>query len=87
MGFGCIYNDQWIYGDWPTNFIRGCQPSIENLELYGLVVGLLTWQTHQSNMRINIFCDNQAVVHMVNNISSSCEQYMKLIRMMVLNRL
>ena len=34
-----------------------------------------------------IFCDNQAVVHMVNNTSSGCCNCMYLLRLIVLNNL
>ena len=34
-----------------------------------------------------MFCDNQAVVNMVNNITSSCKHCMKLLRLLVLKGL
>ena len=87
LGFGCIYNKRWIFGQWEPGFIRNNKPSIEYLELYALVAGLLTWQDQDNlnNTRVVIFCDNQAVMHMVNNITSSCPNCMHLIRIMVLN--
>ena len=33
LGFGCIYQDRWIYGQWPQGFISQSDPSIEYLEL------------------------------------------------------
>ena len=59
-------------------------PSIEYLELYALTVGVLLWSYKFSNKRIAIFCDNMSVVHMVNSMSSSCKNYMVLIRMITL---
>ena len=43
-------------------------------------------QTDKSlhNKRIAIFCDNQAVIAMVNNLLSSCKQCQKLIRIIAL---
>ena len=38
-------------------------------------------------MVVTIFCDNQAVVQMMNNVTSSCHQCGKLIRLLTLNGL
>ena len=87
LGFGCIINDQWIFGQWPTGFIKKFDPSIEFLKLHALTVGILTWEDQLANQRITVFCDNMLVVHMVNNSSSSCKMCMKLIRVLTLNGL
>ena len=89
MGFGCIFNKKWIFGQWPENFIETQKPNIEYLELYAMCAGILTWQDEDSlkNVRIEILCDNQGVVGMVNKISSSCPNCMHLLRIMVLNGL
>ena len=62
-------------------------PSIEYLELYALVAGILTWEFKLRNMRLFVKCDNQAVIAMVNSMSSTCPQCMYLIRVLVLNNL
>ena len=85
LGFGCIFGNNWIFGQWPQLFIEQQDPSIEFLELYALVTGLLTWQDSLVNVRVMVFCDNIAAIHMVNNTTSSCSQCMKLIRILVLN--
>ena len=69
-GFGCVFGNKWIFGQWPENFIQDQDPSIEFLELYALCVGILSWENLLENMRIVIFCNNQAVVNMVNNLTS-----------------
>ena len=71
---------------WPLNFIRVADPSIEFLELYALTTTLTTWKAEPllNNARVVIFCDNEAIVHMVNKLASSCEQYQKLIRIIAL---
>ena len=38
-----------------------------------------------TNSRVSIFCDNQSVIHMVNNLALSCPHCMKLIRILALN--
>ena len=87
LGFGCIYNSSWIFKQWEPNSIADCEPSIEFLELYGLIAGVLTWQKQLANCRITIFCDNMAVVYMVNNTNSSCARCMYLIRILILNNM
>ena len=86
-GFGCFYQGKWIFGIWEPGFIESKNPSIEYLELFALIAGIITWQKDLSNRRIIIHCDNQAVVEMVNSNSSKCKNCMILIRKLVLNNL
>ena len=87
LGFGGICQQSWMYGAWPTGYIEKYEPSIEYLELYALVATVLNWIHRHRNKRIILFCDNQSVVHMVNNTTSSCKQCMVLIRKLVLKSL
>ena len=89
FGFGCIFDNSWIFGRWPENFITEEDPSIEYLELFGLCAGIFTSENDDqlTNTRVAVFCDNQVVVQMVNNSSLSCKHCMHLIRMLVLNNL
>ena len=68
---------------------KNCKPSIEYLELFALCAGVLAWcdTPRLNNTRIIIFCDNQAVVSMVNNTTSGCKNCMVLLRTLVLNNL
>ena len=78
-----------FYGKWEPGYVNKDtnKPSIEYLELYAVCVGLFVWVEHFRNMRLLIHCDNQAVVAMINNTSSSCKHCMILIRMLVLKTL
>ena len=87
LGYGCVFQNYWLYGKWESNFIRDYKPSIEFLELYALCAGVLTWEKLLTDCQIIIFCDNQAVVSMINNLTSSCKRCMYLIRILVLNGL
>ena len=87
LGYGCICKKNWIYGKWPEGFIKNSNPSIEYLELFALTAGILTWKNELANINLLVYCDNQAVVHMINNITSGCKHCMKLIRVLVLNGL
>ena len=87
IGYGCFFRGKWVFGEWDRDFLSKAEPSIEFLELFALVVGLITWADELANSRIVIFCDNQAVVEMVNNTTSSCRNCMYLLRLMVLSGL
>ena len=84
-GFGCIFNNNWTCGLWGRKFINNQKPTIQYLALYTLCIGIFTWADKLSNMRVIIFCDNQAVVEMVNNYTSSCRNCTHLIQLLVLN--
>ena len=86
-GYGCVLNMQWMRGKWDPTFLKECEPSIEYVELYALVVAVEIWAQSLRNRRVGIFCDNQSVVHMVNNSTSSCGRCMILIRILVLKQL
>ena len=89
LGFRAVLKTRWIKGLWPEGFIQAEQPSIKFLELFTLTVGILVWQQEDAwqNAKICVHCDNQAVVQMINNLSSSCAHCMTLLRILVLNGL
>ena len=84
---GAVFNNMWLQGNWNANFIQEQKPSIEFLELFALTIAMVSWSELRNdldNCRITIFCDNEAVVNMVNNMASSCSQCQKLIRILAL---
>ena len=89
LGMGAVYENHWMVATWSRNFIEKCDPSIEFLELFALTAGIITWSSYREltlrNNWVTIFCDNQAVVAMVNNLASSCSQCRKLIRLLAFN--
>ena len=89
LTFGAVFNKKWLFGQWEPRFIKTCKPSIEYLELFALTVAILTRAEEKKigNNRIVIFCDNMAVIQMVNQVTSSCHNCMYLIRLLVLNGL
>ena len=87
LGFGGVFNKHWIFGRWEENFITSHDPSIEFLELYAVAIAVFAWNVELRGKRIVLFCDNQSVVHMINNSSSSCHLCMILIRLLTLKSL
>ena len=87
IGYGGFFDGQWIFGVWNKRFLDVAKPSIGFLEIFALVAGVLTWGDLLVNTRVVIFCDNQSVLEMVNNTTSSCKNCMYLLRLLVLNNL
>ena len=88
-GFGAILGCRWIGGYWGCQFITNENPSIEFLELFGLVAGILTWEHLPilRNTRLIVFCDNTSVRDMVNKLVSNCNRCMKLMRILTIHNL
>ena len=87
LGMGATCQSSWMFKQWNYDFIKQYEPSIEYLELYALVAGVLTWSTSFRNRRIILFCNNQSVVEMINATSSRYKNCMVLIRKFVLHTL
>ena len=87
LGMGATCAPNWILQQWNEEFCKKVKPSIEYLELYAVVTGVLLWIERYRNKRVIIFCDNMSVVNMINNTSSSCRNCMVLIRILVLKGL
>ena len=83
LGFGAYCGPEWTFGQWDERFCLLHKPSIEYLELFAVLVGVLKWIKLFTNKRIVLFCDNQAVVCMINSSSSKCKNCMILIRCLV----
>ena len=43
LSFGAIFNRKLLFSQWEPNFIKDKDPSIEYLELVGVVTAVLTW--------------------------------------------
>ena len=87
LGFGATCQSSFLFHCWDRNFIIEKDPSIEYLELYAVLAGVMNWIHRFRNQRVVLFCDNQAVCYMINSDSSSCKHCMKLIRLLVLKSL
>ena len=85
LGMGAVYNNHWMFTSWPIGWIEKEDPSIEFLELYAFTAAILAWGKEIRNCRVTIFNDNQAVIGMINKLTSRCPQCMKLIRILVLD--
>ena len=83
LGFGAYCSTEWTFGQCENDFCNKVKPSIEYLELFGVLVGVLNWIKFFKNRRIILFCDKESVVHMINKSTSNCKNCMVLIRLLV----
>ena len=86
LGFGGFCNRSWMQSHWGPE-VPDLDPSIMYLELYALTAGILAWGSRFANKRVIIFTDNEGVVSVVNNSSSTCKHCMNLVRIITLNSL
>lgn len=73
---GSFFHEVWESQDW----VESHDISICWMELYALTVGIILFGHRFENQRVRLFCDNQSVVGMINNSTSSCKRCMVLIR-------
>ena len=70
---------------WDNDFIDLEKPTIQFLELYALLAGVIAWIHQYKNKAVTIFCDNQNVCRMVTDNRSGCKNCMMMIRILVLH--
>lgn len=89
-GFAGFFRGSWFaypWSDMGTAFLEAMKDneiSINYLELFALFAGVVRFGAAFKNKRVNVFCDNQSVVSMINNSTSSCRRSMVLIRLLTL---
>lgn len=74
------YSNRWFHQNWEPHFIKGTNSSIEVCELFAAAIAITIFSKFLANRRVTIFCDNQAVMHMLNKATSSCKKCMFLLR-------
>lgn len=74
----------YCFDVWEAGLITLYDPSVQFLELFALSVGILLFAHGLKNKTVHIYCDNMAVVQMVNNGASACRHCMLLIRRLTL---
>ena len=75
-------------GTWPEEWHRqGVTKDLTFLEFFPIVGALWLWAHEWSNTVVRFWCDNQAVVSIVNNLTSRSERVMRLVRAFTLRAL
>ena len=82
LGFGLVYGDQWVYGEWPALWKTY---DINTRELYPLSLALDIFGDSLKGKRILFCTDNQSVASCVQKQTSRSPLMMRLIRAMIIN--
>ena len=77
LGFAGLLQGQWFQGRWPP-FWQQFHIAIK--ELFPIVLALRLWPNSLKDQRLLVLCDNEAVVHVINNQTSKDKDLMSLIR-------
>lgn len=84
-GFGVYFNGRWCASKWPEHWAgTGIERDLTFLELFPILVAAVIWEAEFRNRRVVFWCDNQAVVRVVNKQTSRSERVMRLVRKLVL---
>ena len=84
-GFGGYFQGQWFAEKWSAEFSEFALGSASSAlhEIYPIIVAGILWGETWSRKCINIFCDNEAVVAIINKGRSSSSTIMSLLRCLI----
>ena len=82
--YAAVFGSQWIQRDFPSTWQN---VNIAVKELVPIVLAVHLWGDSLKNKKITFFCDNQAIVSVINNQSSKDTTIMTLVRKLVLTSL
>ena len=64
----------WMHAQWEVKCFEKFNPSIDFLELYALLAGVVTWVPHLTNHTVLFCSDSTLTVHaLINKSSDSCQ--------------
>lgn len=83
LGVGGIYENEFFAGAQQLSKSSdiGAMLNIQIAELYSIMLAINLWSGQLKNRRVVIFTDNESVMHMINQSSSSCKICMIMIRL------
>ena len=81
LGWGAYLPSQglWMFQQWDKHWFNEFKPSIDFLELYALLAGLVMWASHFIDKTIIFRSDNMPAMHALTNKSSHSSQMLKLL--------
>ena len=89
-GYAGTYGSSWLQGKWPKSWVdktEGNMLNIAVLELYPILLILLTFASKLSSSAILFHCDNMSIVHVINSQTSKDPNIMALLRPLILTLL
>ncbi|XP_071095850.1 uncharacterized protein [Haliotis cracherodii] len=84
-GFGAYMQGKWFKGTWPTHWVMdGTSRDLTLLELFPITLAIQLWGKQLANKKVLFYCDNQAVVAIINKQSTKAPRVMRLLRHLIL---
>lgn len=80
--FGIVFQNHWAYGIFPDWIVRSKAATIMTLEMYAVLASVVMFREQLYTKRVELNCDNQAVVAAINKGTTKCKPTMNLIRVM-----
>ncbi|XP_021347069.1 uncharacterized protein LOC110454687 isoform X1 [Mizuhopecten yessoensis] len=84
LGYGGFFQTSWMYGEWPLHW-QSFHITVK--EFFAIIVALELWGPSLTNRCIIFYCDNHAVVDIINKQTSKDKTLMKLVRRFVVTTL
>ena len=86
-GCGVVYHNHWSYIQWPTCWPPEVRRDITFLELVPIVMAIFIWGACLQGKKLTFHVDNQAVVSILNEQTSTSPRIMCLLRPLILKSL
>ncbi|XP_071078479.1 uncharacterized protein [Haliotis cracherodii] len=84
-GFGAYMQGKWFNGAWPPQWATdGTTRDLTLLELFPITLAIQIWGKQLANKKVLFYCDNQAVVTIINKQSTMAPRVMSLLRRLIL---
>ena len=84
LGCGVYFDGHWCHLSWPERWSEtGLLKDITFLELVPIALAVCLWKNQFQGKRIQFYCDNMAVVHILNSKTAKVERVMELVRAIV----
>ena len=80
IGYAGVFGENWFAVRWPLEFQIY---HINVLELFPIVVAVEMWGDKMANQKVLFLSDNEATVHVINNMTSRDKIMMRLVRRLV----
>lgn len=85
LGLGIWFKGHWCSEQWPLEWHKqGFTKDITMLELFPIVVAVFIWGDQLRNKKLRFYCDNQAVVQVLNTMTSKSKLVLALLRVLTL---
>ena len=80
IGYGAVFGSSWFYGVWNKEWLNY---NITVKEFYPIILAAELWGETMASKAICFHCDNEALVYVINNLTSQEKHVMKLLRKLI----